>query len=75
LFISVSVNGQLVEVADPADDRREVDDVRAALRRLGRHADVAQVALDDLAGLAHPARRVALVADADLPVRGRRRGA
>jgi hypothetical protein len=60
---------QLVEVADAADDRREVDDVRAALDRLARDAELAQVAAVDLAALAHPLRRLALVAHADVPLR------
>src|SRR3954449_3378724 len=58
---------ELVEVRDPADDRGEVDDVRAALGRRPRLVQLAQVARVDLAALAHPLRRQPLVGDADLP--------
>ena len=40
----------------------------AAVDRPARLVDVAQVAGVDLAALAHPAGRLALVGDADLPV-------
>ena len=60
--------GQLVEVGDPADDRRQVDHVRAAPRRLARLVEHAQVAGVDLAALAHPVGRRALVGDAHLEV-------
>jgi hypothetical protein len=46
-----------------------VDHVRAAADRAPRLVRVAQVADVDLARLAHPARRRALVGHADLPVR------
>jgi hypothetical protein len=55
-----------VEVADPADDRRQVDDVRAALDGPARLVEHPQVAAMDLAALAHPPRGLALVGDADL---------
>src|SRR5205085_2446032 len=58
--------GQLVEVGDPADDGRQVDDVRAAGHRYGGLLERAQVAGVDLAALADPLGRLALVADADL---------
>ena len=60
--------GSLWKFAMPADDRGEVDDVRAAVGRRARLVEVAQVARVDLAALAHPLRRRALVGDADLPV-------
>jgi hypothetical protein len=58
-----------VEVRDPPDDRGEVDDVGAALHRLARLGVVAQVAGVDLAALAHPLRRLALIGYADLELR------
>ena len=57
---------QAVEVGDPSDYRREVDHVRAALRRGTRVRALAQVARVDRAALAHPLRRRALVAHAHL---------
>jgi hypothetical protein len=57
-----------VEVGDPADDRRKMDDVAAAARRLARLVELAQVARVHLAALAHPVRRRTLIADAHLPV-------
>src|SRR5918998_1786240 len=59
---------QAMEVRDPADDRGEVDDVGAARRRLAGLAEVAQVAGVDLAALAHPLWRGALVGHPDLVV-------
>ena len=59
---------ELVEVRDPADDRGEVDHVRAAGDRRARLVELAQVAGVHLAALAHPGRRRALVGDAHLPV-------
>ena len=50
-----------MEVGDPADDRREVDHVAAAARRVQRLAELAQVAGVHLARFAHPLRRGALV--------------
>jgi hypothetical protein len=58
-----------VKIADSADDRRQVDDVRAVVDRLPRLDDVAQVARVDLARLAHPLGRLALVGHANLPLR------
>ena len=60
---------ELVEVRDPADDRGQMDHVRAAVDRAPRLRDVAQVADVDLAALAHPVGRRPLVGHADLPVR------
>ena len=57
-----------VEVADPADDRREVDHVGAASGRRGGLARIAQVAGVDLARLAHPGGRLELVRDPHLPL-------
>ena len=59
---------ELVEVRDPADDRRQVDDVRAPAGRLAGLGQQPQIAAVHLAALAHPAGRVALVGDADLEV-------
>src|SRR5262249_10874131 len=53
---------------DPADDRGQVDHVRAAPRGVPRLLQDAQVAGVDLAALAHPRGRRALVGDADLVV-------
>jgi len=58
-------------VALVPEDRGEVDHVRAAVRRPPRLVDVAQVTDMDLAALAHPLRRLALVADAVLVARRR----
>ncbi len=55
-----------VEVGDPADDRGEVDHVRAALRGPPRLRELAQVAGVDLAPLAHPLWRGPLVGDPHL---------
>ena len=52
---------ELVEVADAADDRGEVDHERAAVHRRARLLQLAQVAGVHLAALAHPLRRRALV--------------
>ncbi len=52
---------ELVEVADPTDDRRQVDHQRAALHRSACLLQLAQVAGVHLAALAHPLRRGALV--------------
>jgi hypothetical protein len=70
--VAVDLAGELGEPVgrgwhrDPADDRGQVDDVRAAAHRLARLLELAQVALVDLAALAHPHRRLALIGDADL---------
>ena len=58
---------ELVEVGDPAHDRRQVDHVRAAGAGRPRLGHVEQVARVHLAGLAHPAGRLALVGHAHLP--------
>ena len=60
---------ELVEVGDAADDRRQVDDVRAAAHRPAGLVERAQVARVDLAALAHPVGRRALVGHAHLEVR------
>ena len=59
---------ELVEVRDPADDRGQVDDVRAAGHRHMSLFQPAQVAGVDLARLAHPVGRRSLIRYADLPV-------
>ena len=64
MLTSVSVCG----LPRALDDPGEVDRVRAARERLARLAQHAQVAAVDLAALAHPAGRGALVGDADLVV-------
>src|SRR4051794_9550065 len=60
---------EVVEVADAADDRREVDDVVAARPRSARLLERPEIAGVHLARLAHPLRRLALVGDAHLEVR------
>ena len=57
-----------MEVGDPADDRRAVDDVRGACDGRAGDGGLTQVAGVDLGGLADPARGLALVGDADLEV-------
>ncbi len=54
---------ELVEVADAADDRGEMDHKRAALHRHARLLELTQVAGVHLAALAHPLRGWALVRD------------
>ena len=60
---------ELVEVGDPADDRRQVDHVRAAVKRSASEVQLAQITSLDLAALAHPARRDAVIRDSDLEFR------
>ena len=55
-----------VEVGDPADDRGQVDDVAAAVQRGAGDVELAQIALVQLAALAHPLRRPAVVGDPHL---------
>jgi hypothetical protein len=58
---------ELVEVRDPAADRRGVDHMRATGQRRRRFARVAEVAYGDLAALPHPVRRRAMVGYPHLP--------
>ena len=62
---------QLVEVGDPADDRRQVDHVGAARGARARLVVVAQVAGVDLARLAHPGGRGRAGRRRAPPTRGR----
>ncbi len=59
---------ELVEVGDTADDRRQMDHVRAAAQAPRARREVAQVTQVELAALAHPLRRLAMVGDPNLPV-------